>query len=156
MPTEKICGAVHARNNRGNWIVSTVKKMLVIKPRQCTGCRTCELACAMAKGSPEKLARPRIRIHRPDDGLPVQMTCLQCLEAACVKVCPVGALARNAETDAVVLDPERCIGCGFCLAACPFGHMAWARDNRISEKCDLCGGDPACARFCPSGALCFK
>ena len=129
--------------------------MLIIDWRKCIGCRTCELACAMAKGSPEKLGRPRIAIHRPEDA-PIPMTCLQCLEAACVKICPVGALSRHPETGAVVLDENRCIHCQSCVAACPFGHISWAEESRTPLKCDLCDGQPACAKFCPTGALTYK
>jgi len=134
---------------------------LVIIPRNCTGCRTCELACSFAHSRAGALGRPRIRIHPQGRGLEagqprerfVQLTCLQCAEPACARVCPTQALVRDEETRAIVLLPERCIGCGLCEAACPFGHMHFDRQVRLPLKCDLCGGSPACARFCPHGAL---
>jgi Fe-S-cluster-containing dehydrogenase component len=83
----------------------------------------------------------------------MQLTCLQCAEAACVKVCPTEALVRNAQNGAVEVNLDRCIGCRSCEVACPFGHMHFDRQNLIPIKCDLCGGAPACAAFCPYEAL---
>jgi Fe-S-cluster-containing dehydrogenase component len=82
----------------------------------------------------------------------VQVTCLQCVQAACVKVCPTQALVRSA-TGAIEIDAWRCIGCSLCAAACPFGHMHFDMQTHQPVKCDLCGGQPACAMFCPHNAL---
>lgn len=73
-----------------------------------------------------------------------------------MKACDTGALVRNVETGAIEVNADRCIGCGLCEIACPFGHMHFNLQTGKSEKCDLCGGDPACARFCPHGALEYK
>ena len=126
---------------------------LVIKPNNCTGCRTCELACSFVHSLGGFMGRSRIRIQKVDEDRYVQMTCLQCSEAACVKVCPTEALVRNDKTGAVEINEARCIGCRKCEAACPFGHMHFDRARMIPVKCDLCGGAPACAAFCPYNAL---
>jgi anaerobic carbon-monoxide dehydrogenase iron sulfur subunit len=128
-----------------------LSKTYVVIPSNCTGCRTCELACSMVKGEDGNLGLSRIRIHPTGDESYMQMTCLQCVDAACTQVCPTGALARNEETGAVDFDEERCIGCMLCEVACPFGHIQFA--DGIPYKCDLCGGDPACVKFCPHQAL---
>ena len=128
-------------------------KTLVVTPAKCTGCRTCEVACTFAHSSAGRLGHSRIKVHAVGPERFVQVTCMQCVKAACVKVCPTEALVRNPATRAVDLIEERCIGCGLCQAACPFGHMYFSPETRRPVKCDLCLGRPACAMFCPSGAL---
>ncbi|MBI4617855.1 MAG: 4Fe-4S dicluster domain-containing protein [Planctomycetes bacterium] len=136
---------------------------LVVRARLCTGCRTCELACAFAHGaacapggpaSPGGYATPGAsRVHvTSDDPLHLPLLCLQCDDAACMRACPTRALVRNEITGAVELAGERCIRCEACVIACPFGNIRISA-GAMPQKCDLCGGDPACARFCPSGAL---
>jgi Fe-S-cluster-containing hydrogenase component 2 len=130
--------------------------MLTIIPRNCIGCRTCELACSFAHAEHGRFARSRIRIHQMAEKRWMQMTCLQCVDAACVKACPVEALARSAATGAIEVNPRRCVGCGLCEKACPFGHMHFDREARAAVKCDLCAGSPACAQFCPNRALAVR
>lgn len=126
---------------------------LVVTPSRCTGCRTCELACAISHGEPMRPARSRIRAFTFSEKENVPVMCLQCEDAACVKVCPVEALARNARTGAVEVSTERCVRCMLCVSACPFGNICEDQGTGRIVKCDLCGGDPICAKFCPSGAL---
>jgi Fe-S-cluster-containing hydrogenase component 2 len=133
-----------------------MEQTYTVIPTNCTGCRTCELACSMVKGSSGILARSRISIHRIGPDRYMQMTCLHCAEAACARVCPTRALVRDPRTAGIVLDAERCIGCALCAAACPFGHIHFDMGTRLPLKCDLCGGEPACARFCPHHALEMK
>ncbi|RME24868.1 MAG: 4Fe-4S dicluster domain-containing protein [Deltaproteobacteria bacterium] len=127
--------------------------VLRVIPAKCVGCRTCEVACSFAHSRQGRPGFSRIRIHPAGPKRFVQMTCLQCVNAACVDACPTGALVRNDATRAVVLIESLCVGCGACAAACPFGHMHMDTDSRRPIKCDLCGGHPACAAFCPHGAL---
>ena len=126
---------------------------LVVIPRNCTGCRTCELACSFAHSLDGQLGSSRIRVHPVGPDRYVQITCLQCVNAACVKVCPTQALVRDEQTGAIDVDAHRCIGCGLCEAACPFGHMHFDKELSLPVKCNLCGGRPACAMFCPHKAL---
>ena len=92
-----------------------------IIPSLCTGCRSCELACAFSHGQAKKPGKSRIYpiSHAPDEYVPV--VCLQCDEAACVKSCLFDAISRNEETGAMDIDQERCVKCQACVAACPFG-----------------------------------
>jgi len=126
-----------------------------VNPSLCTGCRTCELACAFTHTKDQKPGRSRIYPlgYAKDEYVPV--TCLQCDEAACIKSCLFDALRRNEETGAVELNPERCVKCEACVAACPFGCALVDEVHREIVKCDLCGGSPACARFCPTKALVY-
>jgi len=133
-----------------------MQKTFTITPSRCTACRTCELACSFRHASNGKMGISRIRAHMFDEPHNQILTCFQCDEAACVMVCPVQALVRNEATGAVEVVVDRCIGCGLCSIACPFGHMTHEVDSRIAVKCDLCGGDPACAAFCPTKTLEYK
>ena len=130
--------------------------VLRVAIERCNGCGNCEMACAFAHANGAGLGQPRI--HVLDRGASPRahatpILCLQCGEAACVAACPVHALARNDETGAIEVTRERCIGCRTCVGACPFGNVSWDTAAGEVAKCDLCGGNPQCARFCPTGAL---
>jgi carbon-monoxide dehydrogenase iron sulfur subunit len=134
-----------------------MQKTLMITPSRCTACRTCELACSFRHAGAGGLGIARIRAFMFGEGRNQILTCFQCDEAACVKVCPVAALVRNELTGAIEVNRNRCIGCGLCSIACPFGHMAHEPEGGIAVKCDLCEGkDPACAAFCPTRTLEYK
>lgn len=129
----------------------------IVTPTLCTGCRTCELACSFAHQVDGKPGHTRIVIHvsgKKDLWIPV--VCLQCDDPACVKSCLVDALKRNHETGAVELNQEKCVKCLACVAACPFGCSLLDSQHNMIVKCDLCGGDPVCAHFCPSKALFYQ
>lgn len=128
-------------------------KTYVVIPKNCTGCRTCELSCSMVKGKNGALGYSRISIFKTGPEEFMQMTCLQCVSAACATVCPTKALKRNEASGAIEHDSELCIGCALCEAACPFGHIHFDNKDGMPLKCDLCGGDPACVKFCPHQAL---
>ena len=134
-------------------------KLLHIYPQKCIGCRTCEMTCAFSHPVEGQPGTSRIRIASDPQGRPgfSKMTiCLQCEDAGCVAACPANALWRDPATGAIYHKTDRCIGCQSCVLACPFGNMHWEEATNHPVKCDLCGGDPKCAKFCPSGALVFK
>ena len=132
-------------------------KTLIVTPDRCTACRTCELACSFRHGRPKAPAVPRIRAFDMG-GEPgnVVLTCFQCDDAACVRVCPVAALTRDETTGSIIVHDDRCVGCGSCLVACPFGQIELDPRTDIAFKCDLCEGAPACAAFCPTKALVYR
>jgi Fe-S-cluster-containing hydrogenase component 2 len=133
-----------------------MEKTLIITPSRCTACKTCELACSFKYAVAGRPGIPRIRSFMIGEGRNQILTCFQCDEAACVKVCPVEALRRNETTEAIEVDARRCIGCGLCSITCPFGHISHDGHQNIAVKCDLCGGDPACAIFCPTQTLEYR
>ena len=132
------------------------EKRMIINPARCSGCKTCELACSFSH-----LSRPglpgisRIKAYTYSEDLSLVVVCLQCDEAACVKSCPSGALFLDEKTGAVAWEREKCVHCGMCAVACPFGNIGIDPANGEVLKCDLCGGDPICAKFCPTRALEF-
>lgn len=131
-----------------------MSRRLLITPSRCTGCRTCEIACAFSHpigGEPGRSAIRALPTAVPDRGTPV--VCLQCGTAACVAVCPTAALARDERTGAIAFLASRCIACRACVYACPFGNITFDEPTLRVVKCDLCDGNPRCAQFCPTRTL---
>jgi anaerobic carbon-monoxide dehydrogenase iron sulfur subunit len=130
--------------------------MFQVTVDRCIACGKCELACAFSHGLDGRPGRSRITIlaRGPERGVPV--VCLQCHDAACVAVCPTAALVRHGATGAIEVHRDRCIGCRACVSACPFGNMVWEARAAAVVTCDLCGGQPQCVPFCPTGALALR
>jgi Fe-S-cluster-containing hydrogenase component 2 len=134
-------------------------KLLHVSPQRCTACRNCEMACAFVHSTQGVPGLSRIQTRSGPNAAPPGnsvVVCLQCDDAACVAACPAHALFRDMKTGAIYVVEERCIRCYSCVAACPFGNMRKPSDTAFPVKCDLCGGDPACAKFCPTKALVFE
>ena len=138
---------------------------LVADPDLCLGCKTCEAACAVERGSVSKnkydavheLVRPRSRVYVQWDGnVSFPLQCRHCEDALCLEICPTGALRRNESTQLVTHDTEKCIGCWMCVMTCPYGLIRPESDLRSIEKCDQCfdmADGPYCQKACPTGAL---
>ena len=133
-----------------------MEKILAVDHQKCTGCRLCELVCTVMHDGVSNPARSRIRIVKWEaEGRYVPIVCQQCEDAPCSKICPVGAITRDEELGHWQVDHTICIGCRSCVAACPFGAMNYTPIDRKVFKCDLCGGDPQCVRFCDEKAVDF-
>jgi len=140
---------------------------------KCIGCLECVAACKKTN----KLDMEVPRRWQKNDGLSAQnwtsiletpegkfvrKQCRHCLEPACASACPVGALHTTA-TGAVVYDSDKCLGCRYCMMACPFGIPRYDWDEPVPyiRKCILCyeklesGGQPACTQACPTQATIF-
>ena len=133
-----------------------MRKMIVINPRICAGCRLCEVICSTVHYDVCSPARSNIRVVEwQDKGLTTPFTCLQCENAICMEVCPAKAISRDEKTGAVLIAEELCLGCKMCILACPFGGPRVNRETNLVVKCDLCGGEPRCVSNCPTGAIKF-
>ena len=92
----------------------------------------------------------------------VKRQCMHCTDASCISVCPVTAMTKDPDTGVVVHYPDRCIGCRYCVLACPFGVPRYEFDDPFGQiqKCQLCTNVEgrefaACADACPTGATIF-
>ncbi len=140
---------------------------------RCIGCLECVSSCKKQN----KLDDDVPRVWQKNDGLSadnwtaiikresgrfVRKQCRHCLEPACVSVCPVGALYKT-EKGAVVYDSGKCLGCRYCMMACPYGipRYDWNQTVPYVRKCILCydslnkGEQPACTSVCPTEATIF-
>lgn len=132
---------------------------------QCQGCRKCIEACADLHGfdtDPEQtveLSATAYTAMKEVDEYPVRDLCRHCLSPSCVSVCPVGALTKH-ERGPVIYDVSKCLGCRYCILACPFNipRYEWNDPVPAVRKCDMCvarleqGQLPACAEACPMEA----
>jgi carbon-monoxide dehydrogenase iron sulfur subunit len=131
-------------------------KALYIDYEKCTGCRLCELVCAVKHDGISNPARSRIKVMKWEaEGLYIPMSCQQCQDAPCMNVCPVKAISRDEELGTVTVNYDVCIGCRSCTLVCPFGAMNFNTIDKRVFKCDLCDGDPQCVRFCDRKAVDF-
>ena len=144
-----------------------MKSMIVVRVDRCVGCKSCEMACAVRHSASKELYQairerpsPRARVSvEQGEGFAVPLQCRQCEDAPCMAICPSAALHRADKDSPVVIDHERCIGCKWCIMACPFGVICLDSESRTVIKCDQCfeqverGELPACVSACPTGAL---
>jgi len=129
-------------------------KMLMIHPDRCTGCHNCELACTLAHDGEFRPSMSRIHVYSWEmEGFSMPTTCQHCDDAPCVAVCPTGAMYEDKALNRVAWNKLKCIGCRMCTLACPFGAVEFDTPQRRIVKCDMCEGDPECARFCPVKAI---
>ncbi len=142
-------------------------ELIIVDIEKCMGCRTCELECALSHSYGRSIYQAIWEFPRPAKRIFVESTgenafplqCRHCEDPPCAGVCPTGALSRDEEKQMVSLNQEKCIGCKYCIIACPFGVIFLHGDDKKIFKCDLCmetGDDlPACVGGCPTGAISF-
>ena len=141
-----------------------MRNALVVDLDRCHGCYSCEVACKSENNVALGSYYNKVLTVGPFGEFPklstyhLPVACQQCENAPCVHVCPTGASYRDPDTGMVLVDKAKCIGCKYCMMACPYGVRSWNKDERVVEKCTLCGhltsqGEkPACVHNCPAGA----
>lgn len=139
------------------------RKTFVIDLDRCSGCQACEIACKYENGIPLGQYWTKVATVGPSGTFPdvelywLPAMCQQCQDAPCVKVCPTGASYRDPETGVVLVDKEQCIGCKYCMMACPYGVRSWNVKEKVVEKCTTCAHleEPPCASNCPGACRFF-
>ncbi len=139
-------------------------KIIAVHLDRCTGCKTCELYCAVERGSNDKtllkavqediVPKARIRVEG-NNRVSVALQCRHCQQAPCLDACLTGALVRDSETEAVLIRESNCIGCWTCTLFCPYGVIYPWPERKIAVKCDRCNfmEGPVCVEVCPTKAL---
>ncbi|MBN2333100.1 MAG: 4Fe-4S dicluster domain-containing protein [Deltaproteobacteria bacterium] len=138
---------------------------MVIDLEKCVGCHTCEIACKVQNDVPLGMWRSWVKeIEKGQYPVVVRSfrptLCNHCANPVCVKVCPVKA-AYQREDGIVMVDPHRCVGCRYCMAACPYEVRYIHPTKGMIDKCDFCyhrvdeGLQPACVEACPTSARVF-
>lgn len=103
---------------------------------------------------------PADRKQLPERGFFVPKLCNHCIDTPCIQVCPVGASYKTKE-GVVLVDPQRCVGCGYCVQACPFGSRFLNPETKTADKCTWCYHritrklKPECVQSCPAKARIF-
>ncbi|TCS71719.1 Fe-S-cluster-containing dehydrogenase component [Sulfuritortus calidifontis] len=176
---------------RGNLTMPPKAMGLLFDSTLCIGCKACVAACKEANGLPPEFTKPDdvwdtpldisgktkniIKVYRHGSGLTkdaevdgyafMKHSCLHCVDPSCVSACPVSAMRKDPVDGIVSYDEKACIGCRYCVVACPFSVPKFEYDKALPKivKCELCRhlkpGDafqyPACAQVCPTGATLY-
>jgi formate dehydrogenase iron-sulfur subunit len=136
----------------------------------CIGCKSCEKGCADHNGLPyddsiaaeQKQSDHKYTVVLAQNDKFMRRLCMNCQDPTCASVCPVGAI-RKSTLGPVIYEASRCIGCRYCMLACPFSvpKYEWDKTWPLVRKCNMCanrvdnGLPTACAEVCPTGATKF-
>lgn len=147
-----------------------MSKALLYDATLCIGCKQCEQACAEKNKLPyneavageERQSDHKFTVVLAKGDKFMRRMCMNCQDPACASVCPVGAM-RKTEAGPVIYEESRCMGCRYCMVACPFGvpKYEWSKVLPRVQKCTMCadrvaeGKPTACAEACPTGATKF-
>ena len=147
------------------------KKGMLFDSVLCVGCGACYEACKTENDLGElpedyfkqRLSDKNFSVIEDYDGIYARKMCMHCVEPTCVSVCPVFALEKK-DTGAVVYDADKCMGCRYCMQACPHNipRYEWGSNNPRVRKCTMCyenrtskGLPTACSEACPAEATIY-
>jgi polysulfide reductase chain B len=143
------------------------KYVMIHDERRCIGCQACSVACRSENEVPLKVFRLQVHVEGPHGTIPDlhfkyhRISCQQCENTPCVSVCPTGA-SYVGEDGIVSVKQKLCVGCQYCLAACPYKVRFINPISKAADKCNFCKdsrfkreGVPACVDICPTNALTF-
>lgn len=153
--------AIAAGGDKHHWA-------MLIDVRKCIGCQACTVACIQENAVPEGGFRTMVSTYsvkvtdgdQPAGTYMLPRTCNHCEEPPCVPVCPVGATFKR-DDGIVVVDSDRCVGCAYCVQACPYDARFINHATNKADKCTFCahrveaGLLPACVETCVGGARIF-
>jgi Fe-S-cluster-containing dehydrogenase component/DMSO reductase anchor subunit len=141
-----------------------VRAAFVFDPDRCTACEACRIACGIENNEGRDtgwrtISTFNLQRHPALPTRHLSLACNHCDTPACALGCPAAAYDRDEKTGAVLLDPEKCIGCRYCSWVCPYDAPKFDETRGVMTKCTFCaprlaeGGQPACTAACPTGAL---
>jgi tetrathionate reductase subunit B len=139
----------------------------VIDVARCIDCRACQVACSVENSVPDNHTRIWVQDLGVQGTFPdlkrvfVPYNCMHCENPPCTAVCVSGATWKDPATGLVLVDQDACIGCGFCVDACPYSARYIDEQRGVVDKCNGClqrveaGLEPACVATCVGGARLF-
>lgn len=141
-----------------------VQKAFYYNQNYCIGCRACQTVCMVFNSLDVGMNWRQVEDYEVEIGgrsvdRHLSVACHHCQDPACVKACPQGAYTKRKKDGLVVQDHGKCVGCGKCIAACPYKAPKMNPSSKKVEKCDGCvalvdqGRVPECVRGCPVQVL---